>query len=85
MLLWLNHVGEALAGAGEPPVAEDEDDCRDGCEIRQATPVRAEAVEEDLAIVADQVSEGVQVNEGAKMFGHDRFGVDDRREIKPGH
>jgi len=32
-LLWLDDVGEAFAGAGEPPVAEEEEDDGEGGEV----------------------------------------------------
>ena len=52
--LWLYNVGEALAGAGEPPVAEEEEDEGEGGEVGETTPVGGGAVEKDMAIAADQ-------------------------------
>ena len=52
--LWLDDVGEAFAGAGEPPVAEEEEDEGEDGEVGETTPVGGGAVEKDVAITADQ-------------------------------
>ena len=51
--LWLDDVGEALAGAGEPPVAEEEEDEGEEREVGEATLVRGGAVEKNVTIAAD--------------------------------
>src|SRR5215217_6751736 len=50
--LWpLSHdVGETLAGAGEPPVAEEEDDQGKGCEVGETAPIGGRAIQKNATI-----------------------------------
>ena len=48
-------------------------------------PVGRCAFEHDAAVASDERREGVEFERGSEARGHDLFGVDDRRQVKPSH
>ena len=67
----LDYVREVFPRSGEPPVAEDEDDEREACEVSQPAPVGCCAFEHDVAVASNQRRKRIEVDEGSESFGHD--------------
>src|SRR6266508_944168 len=80
-----NYIGEVAARLGKPPVTENKKQQGDGGKVSEAGPIRSKAFEEDAAIASYQGGEGIQVNKRTVALGHNRFRIDYRCQIHPGH
>src|SRR6266568_3638641 len=75
----LDDVRKVLSRPGKPPVTKNE--C---CEVREASPVGREAVEQDASIVPDKRGEWIEVDDSTVTIRYQRFRINDRSEIHPG-
>src|SRR5882762_1233881 len=80
-----NHVREILTCLGKPPVAEEKKNNRAGGEVGEGGPVGRGAFDQNAAVTSDQWRKGIETDVEAIAFRHYRFGIDDRRQVHPGH
>src|SRR6185503_17708078 len=80
-----HNIGKALAGAGEPPVAEEKDEEGEGGEVGETAPVGGGAVQENVPVAAYQGGERVEIDEGAKLFRDEGFWINYGRQVHPRH
>jgi hypothetical protein len=66
-----DHVGEVLAGFGEPPIAKEKTDNRKGGKVGEAGPVGGGAFDQDAAIAANQGRKGIDVDVQTIPLGDD--------------
>src|SRR6266536_6476963 len=80
----LDDVRKVLSRPGKPPVTKNEYRESECCEVREASPVGREAVEQDASIVPDKRGEWIEVDDSTVTIRYQRFRINDRSEIHPG-
>ena len=81
----LDDVGKVLSRPGKPPVTKNEYRERECCEVCEARPVGREAIKQDASIVPNKRSEWIEVDDSTVTIRYQRFRINDRSEIHPGH
>jgi O-Antigen ligase len=79
-----DHVSKVFTSAGEPPVAKEKAHKREGREVGETDPVRRRPLQQDAPVASNQRGKGIDVDEEAITFRHDRFRIDNRSKKHPG-
>ena len=80
-----NDISKVLPGPCKPPISKQKAECGEDRKICEASPIRKVALQNDPPIVSNQWREGVEVHDAPIASRNQRFRINNRGQIHPGH